>query len=129
VDDRRRGAAVRGKQVEDRFEVVDRVQIELHGLFRLLTFITRVLASYAAPVPDQPQPASLPPAAGAKLEASTAVPPYGRLNRLPPQSFFLLSAFFHYLGPSLAVLTWRTGSPRSPPSGKCPPRSWPWPGC
>jgi inner membrane transporter RhtA len=26
------------------------------------------------------------------------------LNRLPPQSFFLVSAVFHYLGPSLAVL-------------------------
>jgi inner membrane transporter RhtA len=55
-------------------------------------------------VPDQPQPPSLPPAAGPELEASTPDPPYGRLNRLPPQSFFLLSAFFHYLGPSLAVL-------------------------
>ena len=31
----------------------------------------------------------------------------GRLDRLdwlPPQSFFLVSAAFHYLGPSLAVL-------------------------
>jgi inner membrane transporter RhtA len=28
----------------------------------------------------------------------------GRLKRLPPQSFFLFSAIFHYLGPSLAVL-------------------------
>jgi inner membrane transporter RhtA len=28
----------------------------------------------------------------------------GGLNRLPPQSFFLVSAVFHYLGPSLAVL-------------------------
>jgi inner membrane transporter RhtA len=28
----------------------------------------------------------------------------GRLDRLPPQSFFLVSAIFHYLGPSLAVL-------------------------
>ena len=27
-----------------------------------------------------------------------------RLDRLPPQSFFLFSAVFHYLGPSLAVL-------------------------
>ena len=25
-------------------------------------------------------------------------------DRLPPQSFFLVSAVFHYLGPSLAVL-------------------------
>lgn len=30
--------------------------------------------------------------------------PLGRLERLPPQSFFLVSAVFHYLGPSLAVL-------------------------
>jgi inner membrane transporter RhtA len=28
----------------------------------------------------------------------------GRLGGLPPQSFFLVSAVFHYLGPSLAVL-------------------------
>jgi inner membrane transporter RhtA len=28
----------------------------------------------------------------------------GWLDRLPPQSFFLVSAIFHYLGPSLAVL-------------------------
>jgi inner membrane transporter RhtA len=28
----------------------------------------------------------------------------GRLDRLPPQTFFLVSAVFHYLGPSLAVL-------------------------
>jgi inner membrane transporter RhtA len=28
----------------------------------------------------------------------------GRLDTLPPQSFFLVSAIFHYLGPSLAVL-------------------------
>jgi inner membrane transporter RhtA len=28
----------------------------------------------------------------------------GLLGRLPPQSFFLVSAVFHYLGPSLAVL-------------------------
>ncbi|HEY2575938.1 MAG TPA: EamA family transporter [Streptosporangiaceae bacterium] len=28
----------------------------------------------------------------------------GLLDRLPPQSFFLVSAVFHYLGPSLAVL-------------------------
>jgi inner membrane transporter RhtA len=29
---------------------------------------------------------------------------HGGLERLPPQSFFLASAVFHYLGPSLAVL-------------------------
>ena len=30
--------------------------------------------------------------------------PHGRLDRLPPASFFGVSAVFHYLGPSLAVL-------------------------
>jgi len=30
--------------------------------------------------------------------------PHGLLGRVPPQSFFLVSAAFHYLGPSLAVL-------------------------
>ena len=44
-----------------------------------------VSASYAAPVPDRPQPR-------------------GQLDRLPPQAYFLVSAVFHYLGPSLAVL-------------------------
>jgi inner membrane transporter RhtA len=29
---------------------------------------------------------------------------HGLLDRVPPQSFFLVSAVFHYLGPSLAVL-------------------------
>ena len=29
---------------------------------------------------------------------------HGCVHRLPPQSFFLVSAIFHYLGPSLAVL-------------------------
>jgi inner membrane transporter RhtA len=33
-----------------------------------------------------------------------ASPVYRRLGRLPPQSFFGVSAVFHYLGPSLAVL-------------------------
>ena len=28
----------------------------------------------------------------------------GQLQRLPPQAFFGVSAIFHYLGPSLAVL-------------------------
>ena len=40
-------------------------------------------------MPDRPQ------------AAATGAAPYGRL---PPQSFFLVSAVFHYLGPSLAVL-------------------------
>src|SRR5436190_11426187 len=29
---------------------------------------------------------------------------HGRLGRVPPQAFFGVSAVFHYLGPSLAVL-------------------------
>ena len=36
--------------------------------------------------------------------ADLASPAYGQLGRLPPQSFFGVSAVFHYLGPSLAVL-------------------------
>ncbi len=40
-------------------------------------------------MPDRPQPASS---------------PGGWTRRVPPQSFFLVSAVFHYLGPSLAVL-------------------------
>jgi inner membrane transporter RhtA len=31
-------------------------------------------------------------------------PGRARLQRLPPQSFFLVSAVFHYLGPAFAVL-------------------------
>src|SRR5579872_5044278 len=58
----------------------------------LLLFCIPALASYAAPVPDQPQ-----------AQPARDVP-HGRLDRLPPQSFFLVSAVFHYLGPSLAVL-------------------------
>jgi inner membrane transporter RhtA len=50
------------------------------------------LASYAAPVPDKPQ------------GTHPWVPAPVRLQRLPPQSFFGVSAVFHYLGPSLAVL-------------------------
>lgn len=38
------------------------------------------------------------------LDRSQAGSLAGRLGRLPPQSFFLVSAVFHYLGPSLAVL-------------------------
>jgi inner membrane transporter RhtA len=43
-------------------------------------------------------------------QAATALDPRpagtwaGRLDRLPPHSFFLVSALFHYLGPSFAVL-------------------------
>lgn len=42
------------------------------------------------------------PAAPPVPLASSGKP--GRLDRLPPQSFFLVSAVFHYLGPSFAVL-------------------------
>jgi inner membrane transporter RhtA len=38
------------------------------------------------------------------LAGERAQPPRGRIDRLPPQSFFMVSAVFHYLGPSLAVL-------------------------
>src|SRR5882757_1657109 len=51
-------------------------------------------------VPHRKQ-AVLPPQARAGPQAG----PAGRLAaRLPPSSFFLVSAVFHYLGPSLAVL-------------------------
>ncbi len=52
---------------------------------------------------DQPQATDPRAAAQAEGGADAASPPYGRLNRLPPQSFFLVSAVFHYLGPSLAA--------------------------
>jgi inner membrane transporter RhtA len=45
-------------------------------------------------------PARPAPAPDRQPGAATA----SRLDRLPPQSFFLVSAVFHYLGPSLAVL-------------------------
>jgi inner membrane transporter RhtA len=37
-------------------------------------------------------------------DTEAAAPGAGHLDRLPPQSFFLVSAVFHYLGPSLAFL-------------------------
>jgi inner membrane transporter RhtA len=42
------------------------------------------------------------PAARAARAISATAP--SRLDRVPPQTFFLVSAVFHYLGPSLAVL-------------------------
>jgi inner membrane transporter RhtA len=39
-----------------------------------------------------------------RLPTGRAVTPQGRLGRVPPQAFFGVSAVFHYLGPSLAVL-------------------------
>ena len=49
------------------------------------------------PVPDTPQ------APSGHVDGGRPGGP-GRLGGLPPQSFFLVSAIFHYLGPSLAVL-------------------------
>ena len=42
--------------------------------------------------------------AGQTARNATGFPAPERLRRLPPQSFFGVSAVFHYLGPSLAVL-------------------------
>jgi inner membrane transporter RhtA len=64
-------------------------------------FYAAVLASYAARVPDKPQ-ASVRLRVGGAIDGPS--PRDGRVNRLPPTSFFLVSAVFHYLGPSLAVL-------------------------
>jgi inner membrane transporter RhtA len=67
-------------------------------------FQIRLLPSYAAPVPDRAQAAGGPHGRiRAEYKRAGASAP-GRLDRLPPQSFFLVSAVFHYLGPSLAVL-------------------------
>jgi inner membrane transporter RhtA len=44
------------------------------------------------------------PAQGSQASDRGAGSARGRLDRVPPQSFFLVSAVFHYLGPSLAVL-------------------------
>jgi inner membrane transporter RhtA len=54
------------------------------------------MPSYAAVVPETTQ---APPAAGSATAAAR-----GRLDSVPPQTFFLVSAVFHYLGPALAVL-------------------------
>src|SRR5579862_9300458 len=77
----------------------------------LLPFSTQVSASYAALVPNPPQAAEAAEARSAGPERpisaadpASGVPPTGPLDRIPPQSFFLVSAVFHYLGPSLAVL-------------------------
>ena len=65
-------------------------------------------ASDAAPAgPAGPTEPTEPKGPGRRISAADAArgaPPTGRLDRLPPQSFFLVSAVFHYLGPSLAVL-------------------------
>jgi inner membrane transporter RhtA len=55
----------------------------------------------AAAPPVLPAVPALPVSAAG---AAGGTPARGRLDRLPPQSFFLVSAVFHYLGPSLAVL-------------------------
>jgi drug/metabolite transporter (DMT)-like permease len=70
----------------------------------LLLFSIPVSTSYAAPVPDTPQAAAAPPALTAvpglhvsAPDAAGGAPPRGRLDRLPPQSFFrgALPAFRH----------------------------------
>src|SRR6266568_3768942 len=59
-------------------------------------------------VPDQPQAtgraALAPPGPDRRSGPDERAATQGRLGRLPPQSFFGVSAVFHYLGPSLAVL-------------------------
>jgi inner membrane transporter RhtA len=55
-------------------------------------------------VSRQPQPPLVAGPASAPDRASAADPAPGLSARLPPQAFFLISAVFHYLGPSLAVL-------------------------
>jgi inner membrane transporter RhtA len=64
-------------------------------------FFDPVLASYAARVADKPQ-ATVRLRVGGAIEGPSLW--HGRLNRLPPTSFFLVGAVFHYLGPALAVL-------------------------
>ena len=64
-------------------------------------FLAEALPSYAAPVPDNPQAAITLSAKGGFDHHGARS---GQLSRLPPQSFFLVSGVFHYLGPSLAVL-------------------------
>jgi inner membrane transporter RhtA len=59
-------------------------------------FIALDRPSYAAPVRHLPQSATPPEETGDRRPA--------RLERLPPQAFFGVSAVFHYLGPSFAVL-------------------------
>ncbi|MFL5798930.1 MAG: EamA family transporter [Actinomycetota bacterium] len=44
------------------------------------------------------------PSQGAEARDAGDPIPSGKLRRLPPQGFFLVSAVFHYLGPSFAVL-------------------------
>ena len=40
----------------------------------------------------------------ARKDQTRAAPPAGVVGAVPPQAFFLVSAVFHYLGPSFAVL-------------------------
>lgn len=53
-------------------------------------------------MPEKPQEKYLPHPAPPPPPG--LLPPRGWRGRLPPHSFFLVSAVFHYLGPSLAVL-------------------------
>ncbi len=45
-----------------------------------------------------------PQASGSSAVAGPAATPAGRYRRVPPHSYFLVSAVFHYLGPAFAVL-------------------------
>jgi inner membrane transporter RhtA len=45
------------------------------------------------------------------MESAPAVVPCSLANRVPPHAFFLVSAVFHYLGPSFAVLLFASLAP------------------
>src|SRR5262245_30989831 len=64
--------------------------------------------SGACPFIERPQPSYAPPVRQITQSVSppsrTGGPRPSLLDRLPPQSFFAVSAVFHYLGPSPAVL-------------------------
>jgi inner membrane transporter RhtA len=68
--------------------------------FRCLYFTFYITPSYHAPVRDVVRDVVRSP----MREEASGSAPSRLLDRLPPQSFFLVSAVFHYLGPSLAVL-------------------------
>src|SRR5205085_2277242 len=45
------------------------------------------------------------------MESAEAAHPAARLERVPPHVFFIVSAIFHYLGPSFAVLLFAEVAP------------------
>lgn len=62
-------------------------------------------ASPTSASPASASPASASSASASPASASSTQGPIGRaVGRMPPTSFFLTSAVFHYLGPSFAVL-------------------------